>query len=70
MNEARILLVNFHQLLICFVLHGWLRVCSHGDQVGHTLKNEKFLIYKRPVFFFSTQTTEQDRKAKKSYCFC
>lgn len=43
MNEARILLVNFHQLLICFVLHGRLGVRSHGNQVGHTLKQTSFI---------------------------
>lgn len=39
MDEARIFLVDLHQLLIGFVLHGWLRICSHGNQVGHTLTN-------------------------------
>lgn len=43
MNEARILLVNFHQLLICFVLHGRLGVRSHGNQVGHALKQTSFI---------------------------
>lgn len=38
MDEAGILLVNLHQLLISLVLHGWLGVCSHGNQVGHALK--------------------------------
>lgn len=39
MDEAGIFLVDLHQLLIGFVLHGWLRICSHGNQVGHTLTN-------------------------------
>ena len=41
MDEAGIFLVNLHQLLISLVLHGWLGVCSHGNQVGHTLKKKK-----------------------------
>lgn len=41
-DEANIFLVNLHQLLIGLVLHGWLRVGSHGNQVWHTLKEKYF----------------------------
>lgn len=47
MNEARVLLVNFHQLLIRFVLHGRLGVRSHGDQVGHALKQTRSISGKQ-----------------------
>lgn len=40
MNESWIFLINLHQLLISLVLHGRFWVCSHGDQVGHTLKEK------------------------------
>lgn len=38
MNKSCVLLINFHQLLICFVSHCGLWICSHGNQIGHTLR--------------------------------
>lgn len=37
MDESRVLLVNLHQLLVSFVPHAGLWVCSHCDEVGYTL---------------------------------
>ena len=37
MDESCVLLVNLHQLLVSFVPHAGLWVCSHCDEVGYTL---------------------------------
>lgn len=38
MDESCVLLVNLHQLLVSFVPHAGLRVCSHCNEVGYTLQ--------------------------------
>lgn len=37
MNKSCVLLINFHQLLVCFVPHCGLRISSHGNQIRDTL---------------------------------
>lgn len=37
MDESCVLLVNLHQLLVSFVPHAGLWVCSHCNEVGYTL---------------------------------
>lgn len=37
MDESCVFLVNLHQLLVSFVPHARLWVCSHGNEVGYTL---------------------------------
>lgn len=77
MNEARVLLVNFHQLLICFVFHGRLGVRSHCNQVGHALKQTRFIsceqldsfiphnIDNRKVFVFVLQQHANMARTRK-----
>lgn len=51
MDEPRVLLVNLHKLLVCFVPHAGLWVCSHCNEVGYTLhrqdrnRKEQKIIY-------------------------
>lgn len=40
MDETCVLLVNLHQLLVSFVPHAGLWVCSHCNEVGYTLYRE------------------------------
>lgn len=40
MDESCVLLVNLHQLLISFVPHAGLWVCSHCNEVGYTLHRQ------------------------------
>lgn len=39
-DESCVLLVNLHQLLVCFVPHAGLWVCSHCNEVGYTLHRQ------------------------------
>lgn len=76
MDEAYIFLVDLHQLLISLVLHGWLRVCSHGNQVGHTLKKnkkkknylicEQFILHSRQP---DNVATVRYKNISHRYCF-
>lgn len=38
MDESCVLLVNLHQLLVRFVPHAGLWVCSYRNEVGYTLR--------------------------------
>lgn len=40
MDESCVFLVNLHQLLVSFVPHAGLWVCSHCNEVGYTLHRQ------------------------------
>lgn len=45
MDKSCVLLVNLHQLLVSFVSHAGLWVCSHGNEVGYTLHRDHKEFY-------------------------
>lgn len=40
MDESCVFLVNLHKLLVSFVPHAGLWVCSHSNEVGYTLQRK------------------------------
>lgn len=44
MDESCVLLVNLHQLLISFVPHAGLGVCSHCNEVWYTLHRQDISV--------------------------
>ena len=38
MDEPSVLFIDLHQLLVCFVPHTGLWVCSHGNEVWNALQ--------------------------------